>query len=477
MSGFEVSEWVSRASMACEYSPELGDDRRTRRAVQVGLAISEKPEASFPAIFEDEADLEAWYRLARNPAIIWTDLLSAHHARTVDRAKTAGEVAAVHDTTDVTLRTYWSDERRGQMSKFTSRSQGFLGHTTILVSSRGQALPLGVLELQPFVHESGLNQDDQESRDFWQNNGGLFENEHQRWFDGVTRTEKALAASGVRAVHIMDCEADSYGLLSWLSQENHRFVVRSDGCRKLQPVGPLREIGTLKVRLGERFDLRSGSMRAHPPRRERETVLTVRAGVVRLQRAANSEDTSWSPGGRKAQPKTLDLNLVEAIELNPPAGERGVRWLLLATEPIDTADQIQHIIDLYRRRWLVEEFFKALKTGCRLEARQMESAASMLRVLAFLVPAAWRLLLLRAVATQQPDAPWNQLFTPLEFRILKRAVPKASLEDDATVTQCMFAVAKLGGHLPRNGPPGWQTLQTGWRQLQDYVTGSRMGEM
>ena len=122
----------------------------------------------------------------------------------------------------------------------------------------------------------------------------------------------------------------------------------------------------------------------------------------------------------------------------------------------------------------VEEYFKALKSGCRIEERQLETAANMLRILALLVPAAWRLLLLRTVAAQSPNLRWSRVLTPLEFRLLSRVLPKARLGKHATVGQCVAAIAKLGGHLPRNGRPGWQSLQTGWRQLQDLALGAKL---
>lgn len=101
----------------------------------------------------------------------------------------------------------------------------------------------------------------------------------------------------------------------------------------------------------------------------------------------------------------------------------------------------------------------------------MESAEALLCVVSLLVPAAWRLLRLRSLSTQAPEALWRGVLTPLEFRLLQKAVPKARLTAKATVSQCLAAIAKLGGHLPNNGRPGWQTLHAGWRVLQDYVQG------
>src|SRR4030095_12062262 len=103
----------------------------------------------------------------------------------------------------------------------------------------------------------------------------------------------------------------------------HRFVVRGDGTRKLEALGPTRDFGTRLVQLGERFNLRGGEPKANPPRRARAATLTIRATRVLGRRAVKPTDASWSPGGGAAQPKTLELNLVEAVELNPPEGEAG----------------------------------------------------------------------------------------------------------------------------------------------------------
>jgi hypothetical protein len=78
------------------------------------------------------------------------------------------------------------------------------------------------------------------------------------------------------------------------------------------------------------------------------------------------------------------------------------------------------------------------------------------------------------VVSEAPETTWKHLLTALEFRILTRAVPKAKLQASATIAQCVAAIAKLGGHLPRNGAPGWQTLHAGWRQLQDLALGARL---
>ena len=263
-------------------------------------------------------------------------------------------------------------------------------------------------------------------------------------------------------MHVMDREADSFGFQSWLASNDMRFVARGNTPRGAKVSGKLKEFGQVVAHLGERFDRQDEkSKKTTPPRKARTARLNVRAGKLALIGAKSARGASFSPGGFEAQPAQLELHLVEVTEPNPPTGEKGVRWLLLTTEPIDTTEQVLPIVEWYRRLWLIEAYFKALKTGCRIQERQMESTSHMLRILALLVPAAWRLLILRAIATDTSKAHWSCVLTRVELTLLTKRLPKARLREDATVEQVSGAITKLKKHLPRNGRPGWQSLHAG----------------
>ena len=113
---------------------------------------------------------------------------------------------------------------------------------------------------------------------------------------------------------------------------------------------------------------------------------------------------------------------------------------------------------------MIEEYFKALKTGCAYEKRQLETAHSLLNALALLAPVAWRLLLLRHLSREAPERPASAALTPTQLAVL-RAVAKRPIPDKPTVQDAMLAIAGLGGHLPRNGDPGWLVLGRGMHDL------------
>jgi DDE family transposase len=193
--------------------------------------------------------------------------------------------------------------------------------------------------------------------------------------------------------------------------------------------------------------------RVHPPRNARTAKLAVAAERVTLQRPRYT--TSKLPA-------TLVVNVIRVVEFDVPAGEAPVEWLLLTSLPIATPDEVAAVVDGYRRRWIIEEFFKALKTGCRYEERQLEDAHSLLNALATFAPIAWQLLRLRYVARQDPAPPATTVLTATQLKVLRARV---NLSDQPSARDALLAVASLGGHLKSNGDPGWQVLARGYHDL------------
>src|SRR3954451_16211079 len=91
------------------------------------------------------------------------------------------------------------------------------------------------------------------------------------------------------------------------------------------------------------------------PREGRTARLEVRSATVRLRGPPR-------PGGRLAD---LTINVVEAREggAAPPGAQKPLCWVLLTALPVATLGQCLRVVRVYRLRWLIEEFHKALKTG------------------------------------------------------------------------------------------------------------------
>jgi hypothetical protein len=457
---------------------KLGDQRRTKRGATIAAILADRPERSLPEAICNDSALDVAYRWFGNDDVEWTAVIAAHIDATWQRAKSYQTLLAVHDTTDIVF-----PRRNGRIRKnlagITKHTQGFYSHTSILVDVCQPNEVLGAVGLQPYVHVADVA-DDPETIAFWRKYDGYMDNEFERWWQAIQRVEQAKPA-GPSIIHVGDRETDDYALYGRLQKNGYRFVFRSFRDRSVcgQDEAEKSRISeainstpwrdkTRTVALSARSSDRSAKdMKTNPPRKHRLAKLSFRACRLRLRRPDYLREASDIA-------ETLDLNFVEVLERNPPQGEEAVRWLLVTTEPIDSDDDIIAIIDIYRGRWKIEEFFKCLKSGCLMECAQLDTASALLNLLAIFMPVVTYLLHIRYMQRQHPEAPATTMLSDDELHVLKQEKPNRFSLPIATVNEAVNAIAALGGHLKRNGQPGWLTLARGLNSLFYLVQGWRL---
>lgn len=435
---------------------DLGDERRAKRAKVIAERLADNPEASLPAAMGDRAAVEGLYRHLAGEEVTLEALLEPHVAKTVNRLAEQETVYAVADTTDFVFR--GSADREG-LGTVNGTDQGFLAHVTLAVAS--DRTPLGVLGIEAWNRPEAKG-----PRDLWsrRNDAGR---ESLRWARGMKHASERLGENAGHLVHVADREGDIYELLAELVQKKQRFIIRAAQDRLVEPMDKddearlfdlaqsTRTAFVLDVPLSARKRNRPPEQRkTHPARRERTATLSFAARTVTLKR----------PQQRTARlPPTIAVHIVHVFELGPPLGEPGVEWLLLTSEPIGTNEEIQRVVAGYRARWVIEEYFKAVKTGCAFESRQLESAHTLQALLAYTLIVAYALLLLRSLSRSGREEPAEAILSTTQLRLLAAKVKK--LPARPTVRQALLAIAGMGGHLKNNGDPGWRTLSKGWAKL------------
>lgn len=214
---------------------------------------------------------------------------------------------------------------------------------------------------------------------------------------------------------------------------------------------------------GRQREPNARKQRMFPEREARFAKLEIRAKSIELYRSYQNAEHL---------PDCLQLNFVEAREVLFAPGTTPVVWRLVTTEPIETNAQLETVIDIYRKRWLIEEFFKAIKTGCRFESHQLEDGRALLVALTIESSIAWQILRLRHVGRTQPDAPCKTLLTTPQIAALTRIrARRGELSEVLTVDDVIDELARLGVHLRNNGPPGWAVLKRGLRKLNLLAEG------
>lgn len=445
---------------------DLGDPRRAKRVLTLLDKLARHPEQSLPRLLETESALEGAYRLLNNEHFDFDDLLQQHRENTIRRAEQIAEVLVLHDTT--TCRFDHADPKK--VGYLPTGKAGFFAHVSLVVDAARHRRPLGVLHIEPLWREKRSSRGSRRKHLSGRELAGWKGREAERWTRGVQTCQEQLGDCSV--VHVMDREGDKYELLAHMQEHEERFVIRSNHDRRLSKEyagQSLRELARAQpvvlqreVHLSRRIASSAPrSAQLAPSRQARPATLSVMATSVVLRR----------PNSLKAHfPSELTVNVVHVQELKPPQGEAPIVWTLLTSEPIDSPEQVARIVDIYRYRWLIEELFKAFKTGCQYEKRQFETRHALLNLMAISLPIAVELLWMRAFAAVDPQAPAEKIVTAQQIEIL-RAMGHRPVPQKPTALQVLLAIAGLGGHLKRNGSPGWHVLYRGYERLLDYEAG------
>lgn len=446
----------------------LGDVRRNARAGKLVGAFASNPSLGAPSALTD-ADLEGYYRFVNNERVTFGALLEAHRGATRCRIGTRERVVVAHDTTDFRFADEVAREGLGPMD---NGGQGFYAHFSLAVGDLRRAF--GVVGVEHWTRAS-RNSAKKTQKERYEDPA----KESLRWARAAKATDEVFK-DGPRVIHVMDREADDYDTLAALRARGQAFVIRASYDRRLE--GTPKRLKTFARELDVRFEREAHlssrpknrpakQRKLYPPRETRTATLALAGESVTLRRPDKSD----------AELATLTLNVVYVHEPSPPEGCEPVEWILLTSEPVETPEQILQVVEDYRARWVIEEFFKALKTGCAYEKKQHESINALLNALGIYIPIAWSLLNMRTLSRDEESAarPAEEMFTSTQLELIRavafeRLPASGRLPDRPTVGQAVYAMARaFGGLQPSNGLPGWQVLgraleklllmEVGWR--------------
>ena len=447
-------------------SVDLGDVRRRRRLQTVAKALSAAPDRSFPEQMGSDAASEGFYRLVESDYVGAEAILDAYAEQTALRVQAAGVALDIQDTTELQ---FPGEVRREGLGWFGRKAQGFLFHPSFAVDA-ASLQPLGILDAQIWTRTGVRTSNGNRKR------AGK-DKESGRWWDAVVAAKERLRGRG-QLVHVADREGDIYELFAEMVAASDRFVIRLTQDRRVQPeeegLAPItisealegpKQIVDRSVSLSARKpDWRPSRSKSLPPRDARKARLAISAKCLEILRPKKLAASSGLPA-------SIKVNVVHVQELSTPEGEEPVDWRLITTEPVATPEDCLKIVDWYRARWLIEELFKALKTGCAFEDRQLESLHTLQKALMIFLPVAVQMLLMRHLERMDPNSPATSALTSTQIRVLQ-AHPHAELGPNPTVREALRAIARLGGFLKtKHGKPGWLTLSRGMVKLGGLAFG------
>ncbi len=397
----------------------------------------------------------ALYRLRDEAAVSFEALIQPHWQQTREQIDKEPVVLLVQDTPEVGLSHHPKTKGLGQVGN--ARGRGLYLQTVLAILPQSGVV-VGCALQEPWVRvpaPAGETRSQQRQRT---------QRETDVWMRLVTRLGSFPAKTIV--VHVGDRGADRFPFFQACQATQTHFLVRAfENWRIVPAERPQRhlldEVRTWPATASRPFQVPSshgrtacstevqlalGSLTMLPPRFE--------------ERCGKAPLLGWA---------------LRVWEEQPPAGKEPLEGSLLTSVPTTTLEQAWERVGWYEQRWIVEDDHQCLKTGCRLEERQVQSADRLIRLLGVLSPLVVRLLWLRNLARRELERPAHEV---IEADLLAVAAAQAGQAPTRMTTGAFWkAVAQMGGYLALrgDGPTGWKTLWRGWLHVQTLLEDVHLG--
>jgi hypothetical protein len=451
----EAADWVSE-----EYATaDLGDARLQARLITLVRDFYARPQAQVPEACGSRAKTKAAYRLFDHPEARMDRLLAAHHEATTRRCRSEPVVLAVQDSTSLNYSAHPATADLGPLNTRADGSIGLWMHDTLAVTPAG--VPLGLVDVQCWARDE--NHPGRATR--YQR--ALDDKESRKWLQSYAAANRLQAqCPDTQVVSVGDREADLYEFLAAAvtapdpaAPPRAQILIRAERTRRMTA-----EHGSLwDFMAGQAI---AGTQALSLPRRgkrpARVAQMTVRHAVVDIKAPK-----------RKGPAPPLRLWAVFSQEQAAPEGTAPLEWMLLTTAPVDSFDAACERLAWYASRWQIEVYHRTLKSGCRIEQRQLGNAHRIQACLAIDLVVAWRVFYAAKLGRDHPEVPCTVYFDDDQWRALVAKHTRSLVPPPTppTLREALRMVAALGGFLGRkgDGEPGTQTLWIGLQRLDDLT--------
>jgi hypothetical protein len=447
----EAADWAAEEFGRCA----LPDARLKVRLLTLARDFYARPSANVPQACGSRAKTKAAYRFLDHPDTRMDTLLQPHYAATEARLSQESVVLAVQDTTSLDYTRHAATEGLGPVGSWPHGPQGLQLHSTLAFNVQGT--PLGFVDVQCWAREAQAF-----GKKARRHQLPIEEKESFKWL----KSYRAVAAVQARhprltLVSVGDREADLYELFAQAAAQpkGPALLVRGEHNRQLEheqarlwPTLQDKPVAGVQVLQVPRQGARAA----------REAHLTIRFAAVSLA----------APTGHKGAP-AIPVWALLAQEQDAPSEVKPLEWLLLTTLPVESFEQAIEKLMWYTRRWGIEVLHRTLKSGCRIEQRQLAQADRLEACLAIDLVVAWRIYHLAKLGREVPEAPCTVYFEEDQWKALMvfTSRNRVAPAKPPSLREAIRRVASLGGFLARkgDGEPGTQTLWLGLQRLDDIA--------
>jgi len=440
---------------------DLGDPRRTKRLIKLAASYAKNIGSSTVECCEgDESQVEAAYRFIRNEQVKSEAIREGGFSSTARKAAAEGTLLAIEDTTTISYKHKAADELGYTSNSPSAKSKGFNVHSVLLLSEK-TGRSIGLIEQSWYCRDNADygKSKDKRIRDYRNK-------ESYKWEYASRKMTERLDTKMLDIISVCDREADIYDYLYYKLNHNQRFIVRARENRKttsseyklFEQILLTPGLGTYKIKIQQKGG-----------RKERIATIQYYSSTVELVLPKHQKKTGY--------PATLRLNVVAAKEIDAKDRTSELEWIILTSEPIDTAEAARQVIRNYELRWRIEDYHKAWKSGVGVEELRLQSKENLERTGSIFAFVAVKLLQMREIALSSPDelnkdTSVTALLTTDEWKVLWIATKKSKPpKEPPNIKWAYKSLGKLGGWYDskRTGIVGWTALWKGWFRLMDKV--------
>lgn len=456
---------------------DLKDKRLNARLLALLSALAERPTASIPAACGGFNEMIAAYRFVNNKKATFEQILAPHIEQTRRRIAEQDIVLLIQDTTELDF-SRPQQQMIGAGALDTASRRGAYLHPLVAFTVDG--IPLGTCWAKTWTRDEP-QVETREEKEKRRKATPFEEKESVRWVEGLREArEVAQKTPTTKCICISDSESDIYELfmeprgeqpVEWLVRACQDRALLGDAENSASEARHLREaVESSPVLFTKEITVRGRQAKISCETRGRRQARESRTAQVEVRATTVTLRGPERPGGTLPP---LTVNVVQVREVNPPADDVCVEWLLITTLPIDSVDQVREIILYYTVRFLIEVFFRVLKSGCRIEERRFEHIDRMLPCVAMYLIVAWRTLMVCRLGRSCPDLSCEAIFDPAEWKsVWMTVMRKAPPRRPPALGTILPLIAQLGGYVlypNRKDPPGPQTIWLGLQRMYDLA--------
>jgi hypothetical protein len=434
---------------------DLGDARLNRRVIKIVEALGLAPGRTIPQAFQSWGSIKACYNFFSNGSISEKKIIVPHVKQTIERIKEYPIVLLPNDTSELD---YNAKEAMEGKERITNTKKGLWLHPTIAVTP--ERVMLGIVDINFWKRKLEVN-----SKGSKQDKLPIEDKESYRWLQSYRRScEIAREVPETQFINIADREGDIIEVFDEIAKQKEigkaaDVIIRSQHDRLLE--GKKGKQDKLWQKLKEAPSL--GEIEFVVPATEKRSGRKVKQKLKGIS-------VSIKPRHKLT---VVQINAVMAIEENPPEGEDALIWILLTSLPVQSFEDVVKVINYYLCRWEIETFFKVLKSGCKIEERQLQTTERMKALITVFMILAWRvmftLMMGRACGEMSCDVVFDGAEWKAVYKILNRK--QALPEKPPSLGEFIIMIAILGGYVDRNkeGPPGVKVVWKGMARMVDFA--------